>query len=241
MHNVLIVEDKESHREALCKIVSRLNQELKLYAAADVSEAYQIAMECHVHLFLIDIILNPQKLGDVSGLWFAQEMRNVKKYRFTPMIFLTSLEDPKLYAYSQLQCFGYIEKPFDAGQVQKLILKALQFPTEEDEERFVYFRKDGIVYSKCVKEIIFIESRRRKVTIHCVHDVLEIPYKTCEELLQEMDSDSFVRCSRYAIVNKAHIEEIDYVNRYIKLRGIAETVEIGVMMKKQFQEKMKII
>ncbi len=236
--NVLILEDKKSHREALYKIITDLAQNITIYTASNVHSAYQIAMENHIHLFLLDIILCPEKPGDVMGLRFAQEIREIKKYQFTPLIFITSLEDPKLYSYSKLHCFGYIEKPFSVEQVRKSVLKALEFPVEDDTERFVYFRKDGIVYAKCIKDIIYIENARRKVIIHCKNDVLEIPYKTCEELMNEMDSKYFVQCSRYTIINKRYIEEIDYTNRYIKLKHVKAPVEIGVIMKNKLKGKI---
>lgn len=237
--NVLILEDKKSHREALYKIVSDLAQDITIYMASDVQKAYQIAMENHLHLFLVDIILCPEKPGDVLGLRFAQEIRKIKKYQFTPLVFITSLEDPKLYSYSQLHCFGYVEKPFSAEKVRKIVLKALEFPVEDDAERFAYFRKDGIVFAKCIKDIIHVENARRKVVIHCKNDILEIPYKTCDELLKEMDSELFIQCSRYAIINKNYIEEIDYTNRYIRLKHIASPVEIGVAMKNKLKERLE--
>ena len=68
--------------------------------------------------------------------------------------------------------------------------------------------------------------------------MLEIPYKTCEELMNEMDSKYFVQCSRYAIINKSYIEQIDYTNRYIKLKYVKAPVEIGVIMKNKLKEKI---
>lgn len=238
IRNILILEDKKEHRDALEKIVSSIAEDIATYTAADVQRAYQISMENHIHLFLVDIILCPEKPGDVLGLRFAQEIREIKKYQFTPLVFITSLEDPKLYSYSQLHCFGYIEKPFSPVQVKKTILKALEFPIEDDVERFAYFRKDGIVYAKCIKEIIYIENARRKVVIHCKDDILEIPYKTCDEILKEIDSASFVQCSRYVIVNKNYIEEIDYANRYVKLKNIKSPIEIGITMKNRLKERL---
>ena len=38
--------------------------------------------------------------ADVSGIEFAQKIRTIEKYAFTPIIFTTSLEDPKLYAFT---------------------------------------------------------------------------------------------------------------------------------------------
>ena len=119
---ILIVEDNEAHMNVLRNIVEELQQDVQLYCASNVSRAFQIALEQHIHLFLIDIILDMKKPGDTAGLNFAREIREISKYRFTPLIFITSLEDPKLYSYSQLQCLSYIEKPFSVEQVRRTIL-----------------------------------------------------------------------------------------------------------------------
>lgn len=236
---ILIIEDNKAHMQALNEIIQNLHRDIQVYCAYDVKTAYQLALENHIHLFLIDIILNTQKSGDVSGLSFAKEIRGITKYKFTPLVFITSLEDPKLYSYSQLHCFGYIEKPFSVAQVRDTILGALEYPVKEDDDRYVYFRKEGIVYSKYIKDIIYIESSRRKIKIYCTNDELEIPYKTCEEILQELDSESFIQCSRYCIINRKYIEQIDYTNRFIKLKHIDKPVEIGIIMRKAFRKRLE--
>lgn len=235
---ILIIEDNKTHMAALCKIIEKLSRDILIYSAYDTGQAFRIALEQHIHLFLIDIVLNSKKPGDVSGLNFAREIREISKYKFTPLIFVTSLEDPKLYSYSQLHCYGYIEKPFSVAEVRDTILSALEFPVKDDDNKYVYFRKDGIVYSLCVRDVIYIESSRRRITIHCINDKLEIPYKTSEEILQDLDSEAFIQCSRYNIVNKKYIEQIDYTNRFIKLKYIDYPIEIGVIMKKAFRKRV---
>ena len=239
IRKILIIEDNVLHMDTLCKIIEESPVNIRVYCASDVKQAFQIALEQHIHLFLIDIILNMQKPGDVSGLSFAREIRGISKYRFTPLIFITSLEDPKLYSYSQLHCFGYIEKPFSVAQVRDAILNALDFPIKNDDERCIYFSKDSIVHSVCIKYIVYIEISRRKIKIHCTYDELEIPYITCEEMLQKLDSNSFIQCSRYCIVNRNYIEHIDYTNRFIKLKNTEFLIEIGVTMKKAFKHRVE--
>lgn len=236
---VLIVEDNKVHIEALQKILTDLNEDLLIYCANDMQSAMQIALEQHIHLFLVDIVLDTQKPGDVSGLNFVREIRGITKYKFTPLIFLTSLEDPKLYAYSRLHCFGYIEKPISCEQVRKTVLEALEFPVKEEDDRCVYFRKNGIVYSVYVKDIIYIESSKRKLKIYCVNDELQIPYRTCEEILKDMDSASFIQCSRYCIINRKFIEQVDYTNRFIRLKNVEKLIEIGITMKKVFKQRLE--
>ena len=69
------------------------------------------------------------------------------------------------------------------------------------------------------------------------HPASDIPIRPEERLpllLEELDSDRFRQCSRYSIINMDYIDKIDTVNRYIKLRGIKEQIEIGQSYKKRF-------
>jgi len=239
IQKILIIEDNKIHMNTLKKVIEDLSGDLQVYCASNVKDAYQIALEHYIHLFIVDIILNAKKSGDISGLNFAREIREISKYKFTPLVFITSLEDPKLYSYSILHCFSYIEKPFSVSLVRDAVLHALEFPINENDEKCIYFRKDRVVYSICIKDIIYIEISRRKIMIYCFHDNLEMPYLSCKEMLQKLDSNSFIQCSRFCIVNRKYIEQIDYTNRFIKLRNIKTPVEIGVTMKKAFKYRME--
>ena len=237
--NILVIEDNETHMNALLAIVKDLHRNVKVYCATNIDDAYSLALKHNIHLFLVDIILNTKNPGDVSGLKFATKMRGFDQYKYVPLVFITSLEDPKLFSYSELNCLGYIEKPFSVQQVRNVIIKALDFPIKEDDDRFVHFRKDGITYSVYVKDIVYIENVHRKLKIVCVNDELEIPYITCKRILEELNSKSFVPCSRYCIVNKKYVVQTDYSNRYIKLRNVDKLLEIGIVMKKSFKERME--
>lgn len=168
------------------------------------------------------------KTGDV--------IREIKKYQSTPLIFIMYLEDSRLYSYSHFQCLGYIEKPFIVEQVRKLIFKASQFLIDDNTERPVVWKKDGITFAKNRRDIIYIENSQRKMAVHYKDDILEIPYKTSEEILKDIDLVQFVRCSRYTMVNRQYIVALNYANRYIKLKHIAEPVGIEIVMKKRFRE-----
>ena len=237
MKKILIIEDNPIHAQVLVDILRDLDQSLQVYVTERVDKAYQFAMESTINLFLIDIILDPDVQGDVSGLTFAESIRIIPKYSFTPIIFITSLEDPKLHAYKDLRCYGYIEKPFEPAKVQEMISMALEFPEATEEDRNVYFRKDGIIYCFKKNDIVYVESSRRKVIIHTINDELTIPYKTTEQILEALNSRNFIQCSRYAIINKKYVKSIDYVNRFVRLKGVDREIEIGVSMKKRFRNE----
>lgn len=237
--NILIIEDNEVHMNALVTIIKGLHCDVKVYCADDIDAAYSLALKYNIHLFLVDIILDTKNPSDASGLKFATKMRGIVQYKFTPLIFITSLEDPKLFSYSELNCLCYIEKPFGVEQVRNAIKKALDFPFKEDDDRFIHFRKDGITYSVNIRDIIYIQNSHRKIKIVCKNDELEIPYVTCKQILEELNSKSFIQCSRYCIVNRRYVIQTDYTNRYIKLRHIDKPVELGIIMRKSFKERME--
>lgn len=238
MKVVLIVEDNVRSMEMLTQIVKNVDESLVVKCVADADSAYAAAMEYDVDLFLVDIILKPKDSADVSGIRFADNIRMLKKYQYTPIVIITSLEDPKLYAYSDIHCFSYIEKPYDIEKISQVIRDALDVPKRKNDNDNIFFRKDGILYKKNLSEIIYIENCRDKRIVHSINDDLELSYKSCKAILAELKSDKFIQCSRYTIVNKDYIESVDTVNRYIKLKGSKERIEIGVILKKKFLEDL---
>lgn len=236
---ILVLEDNKAHMEAMCEILNSLHCDIELHCASNYKEAIQILAEYTIHIFILDIILDTKKPGDTSGIKLAELLRSTAKYKHTPIIFTTSVEDPKLYSYSKLHCFGYIEKPYDPDIVRKTVLEAMDVPVMPDEERYVSFQKDHILYSKQIKEIIYLEITRHEVTVHCVRDELKVPYKSCKEILKDLDSELFIQCNRSTIVNKLYIDCVDYVLKYIRLKNCDTQLELGRVIGKQFEENME--
>lgn len=159
---------------------------------------------------------------------YAQSMRKLERYRFTPIIFITSLEDPEMYALRDLHAFGYIEKPFALSQVENLLRDALHFKTQKEKDAMMFFRKDGILYPVKCNRVIYMELIKRKICIHMKNgDVLSIPYKSFREIMEEANYEKFVQCSRNCVINIDYIKNIDKTNRFITLEGTKTAVEMG--------------
>ena len=230
---VLIIEDNLTQMEMLKKLVLEVEPDVKVYTASAPGPAYEILMEGTIDIFLVDIILDTTRPGDASGMRLVEKFRKLEKYMFTPVVFITSLEDATKYAYTDLNCLGYIEKPFAPENVKRYIKKALNFASTREKESTLYFRNDGIIYPIKVKDIIYMECQSRKVEIHLKGEpVFPVSYKTCKELLEEADSDSLLQCSRSTIINKDYVQNIDPVNRYIRMKN-GEKAEIGITYKKR--------
>lgn len=238
MKTILILEDNRSSLDMLTKIVEELDLEIEVRSAATLEQAYIHMIRGSIDLFLIDIILDSHYSGDVSGIKFAEYIRQQKKYEYTPVIFVTSLDDPKLYSSRDFHCYSYIEKPYNIDYAKKTIREALFMPLQPERSESIYFRNNGILYKKVKARIVYIENSRRRRIVHATDGDVKLSYLPCKDILQELDSECFVQCSRYTIINTDYIEYIDLVNRYIKLKGYTEPVEIGVIYKSFFMRNV---
>lgn len=239
MKNVLILEDDEIYMNKIAAVIENISSYITIHKTTDRKTAYELALENNIHLFLVDIMLSSDNPNDISGLEFVQRVRNIEQYAFRPVIFISSLCDPKFVTYSQLHCFSYIEKPFSDLHLKRVVLHALKFPVSDNTIKDVFFKKDGVIFVKRESEIIYVECIQHKIYVHCINDTLKLPYQSVENMLKQISSDNFIQCSRNCIINRRFIEKIDYANRFIKLRNIERKLSIGSVMKKKFKYLME--
>lgn len=223
------------------EIIASIDLSIEILMAANSDAAYRYAMEKDIDVFIVDIVLDTKVMGDTSGIKFAECIRGMQKYMFTPVIFTTSLEDPQMYAFRELHCYGYLEKPIDVDQAKELIRKALCFENPKSSSETIYFKRDKIIYPIEVEDIIYTHNVNHEMTIHHRNGTrLRIPYKTCSQLLKEVRTDCMVQCSRNTLVNRHYIRSIDLVNRYITLVDSEQTkIEIGSSFAKKVERKIK--
>ncbi len=237
--NCLIIEDNYVQREFMKRLVQELSEEVLVYDVDNLQEAYQILLENTIDLFIIDIVLDRNKKNDISGVKLANVVRDIPYYAFTPIIFVTSLIDPKLFAYSNLHCFCYLEKPFSQEEARSVIRDAMEYSTPKKELSTFCLRKGGILFPIQVDDIVYIESFNRSILIYRKDGKTDkMPYMTCRQILQEAGNSSLLQCNRSVIVNKNYIWSVDRVNRYIVLRDCGKQVDIGVTYLKKVMSEL---
>ena len=94
------------------------------------------------------------------------------------------------------------------------------------------------IYLKKMQDIVYIKSSAGKMLVKTTKDELEISYKSNSQIIKELDSEDFIRCSRSVIVNSSFIDSIDSTNRYVQLKNAYGTLEIGTIMKKTFLKEV---
>lgn len=237
MKKVLVLDDNPAMLEHISNIIYETDIKSEIYSFNNVKDAYKCALEKVIDLFIIDIILDISRPGDSSGLNFAENIRKVSHYGLAPIIFVTSLEDAKLYTYEKLHCYSFIEKPFDVTRLKALVEQCLRCPGYNNHAKTLYFRKDGIILAIECDDIVYAESTHHILVIHTKNnDMLSIPYITMKRFLSDVDSSYFIQCSRNTVINKDFVHNVDIPNRIIQMKDNLGRVEIGVMYKKQMKE-----
>lgn len=227
--NCLIIEDNYIQREFLSRLVTDISEEIEVFAVDNLQDAYQILLENTIDFFIIDIILDSSKKGDISGIKLASIIREIPHYGFTPIIFITSLIDPKMFAYSGLHCFSYLEKPFAPEDAKAVIEEAMEYNTPKKANDILCMRKEGVLVPFRISQIRYIESQNRNILIYKSDgDVDVMPYMPCKQILKEAGNDTLVQCNRSIIVNRDFVRTLDKVNRIITLHGCDIQLSIGV-------------
>lgn len=236
--NVLIVNGNKQYAEELKKMVLEVNPYLEIAMVHDAAEAYEYLLNTTIDMFILDTVLHLEKPGDISGIHLAEQIREIKKYVLTPMIFVTVKEDPELYAYEELNCIGYFVRPFEVKRFYEKVKRGLCYRTSRNEDKALFFRKGGAIYPIRVKDIVYIESISHGMLVHTVDgNVLEVMYKTYRSVLREADSECLFQCSRSVVLNKNYVMSLDFPNNYIVMKHNLGKVDMGSTYRKRIKEE----
>lgn len=237
--NVLVLEDNKESRRALGELLHKISEDITVALAATKAEAMELLEKNDgFDLFLLDINLNIRDERNVAGLEFAKEIRERQVYSFTPVVFITSYADFEMTSYREAQCYSYLTKPFSRSEVEKIVRKVMN-RQEEKEERYMTVKKDGVNFRIKVNDLVAVQSIVRGVNLFLRKEVMDVKYLTIRQVTEELkDCPEFIQCHRNAIINLNYVENVDFVNRLIQLKGMKEAVEIGVTYKAELKERI---
>lgn len=219
MARVMIVEDENNIADGLKTIILSIKEDMEIYSTGYAKEALEKSRGSTYDLFLLDI-----QLLDYSGYELAKELRNIDKYKFTPIVFITAIPTKELLAFKQIHCYDYIVKPFREKEVVETLSTILNYGIKKEE--YINFNLKNYIYRVKIDEIIYFEVVQRKIEVVTIKERFLLSNYTLKSLEKEL-SEVFIRCHKGFIVNINYISSIDKLNNIINLKSTKDIIPIG--------------
>lgn len=195
--NIAVVDDEKVIREQIAGLIKRQMPDCYLGVYATGEELLAAGMR-------FDIVFLDIKLDGMDGIQTARTLR--KKQDEIVLIFITGNRE-YVFDALDLYAFHYLLKPVDEGKFREVSARAAREVAKKKEKRGLFIKTKNLTLNQA--DILYIESRAKKVEIHTTgpQNKIEI-YATMEELKRQL-GDDFYRCHRAYLVNMAHITEYD--------------------------------
>ena len=221
MLDIAVIDDEEVIREYLCGLIEKQRPRSRIECYATGEEL--LAAERRFDIVFLDI-----QMDGMNGIEVARRLR--KNQEETVLIFITGLKEYVFDAFD-LYAFQYLLKPVDEKKFAEVLDRAVKEARRKKDKQELFIKTKNLTLDQA--DILYIESRGKKVEIHTARgkNGIEI-YATMEELEGQL-GEGFYRCHRAYIVNMAYITE--YNNDSIILTN-GDTVYLA---KKKYSEFVK--
>lgn len=209
MLKIAICDDENNQREEIVHMIDRaLNLDYKQYKIFEFINGEQlISSVLDFHIYFLDI-----QMHNLTGIEVAKKIRMINESAI--VIFITGIKDYVFDAFD-VRAFHYILKPVDEKKLKEILYSALaQF---EKKDKFIIAKTMKQTNKIFLKDIIYIESERRKLRVHTINNVIEY-YHKLSELEQELCDCNFFRCHKSYIVNLKYVDSYD--NAVIILKNL---------------------
>ncbi len=193
MLDIAVVDDEKAIREELCGWIRRQEPEAQV-------EAYAAGEELLGSGRRFDIVFLDIEMEGANGLETAGSLR--ARQEETVLVFVTGLKE-YVFEALDLYAFHYLLKPLDQGKFSRVLENAVKEAGRKRERRALFLKAKNLTLDQA--DILYIESRGKKVEIHTSRGSTEI-YGVMDELETQL-GEAFYRCHRGYLVNMAHITE----------------------------------
>lgn len=192
--DIAVVDDEKVMREYLCELIKKQKPESRI-------ESYARGEELLASGKRFDIVFLDIQMDGMNGIEAARSLR--AKQEEVILIFITGIKEYVFDAFD-LYAFQYLLKPVDEKKFAEALERAVR-KAGRKKKRELFIKTRNLTLDQA--DILYIESRGKKVEIHTVRERESIQiYAAMEELEGQLGKD-FYRCHRAYLVNMAHITE----------------------------------
>lgn len=228
MQKILLVEDNKTAADKIQKFIQNIDPRYEVTVLTKAADAYAYACKEHIALFILDI-----QLADYKGTNLARQLRELSTYRYTPIIFETAIASEELNAYRDVNCYGYLIKPFSEGEFGEAFRKAIGLSSSlSHTSKTIRIDQKQFIFEYDISDIVYLESFGKKVVIHTYNPRLGAKQDTISgyslmKLLEMVGDDDFIQCHKSYIVNRKHIEQINKTDKVIVMKECGVKIPVG--------------
>ena len=222
--SIAIVDDEKVIREQIKKLIEKRQTDCEI-------DTYGTGEDLLKAERGYDIVFLDIQMEGMNGIDTARALR--QKTEDIILIFITSVKE-YVFAAFDVAAFHYLIKPIEEGKFRtvydRAVLEAGKKKHHSMGQLFVKTRSRNVTLEQ--SDILYIESRAKKVEIHTRNDIVET-YAGIGELEKQL-TENFYRCHRGYLVNMAFISE--YSSDSITLNN-GETI---FLTKEKYGEFVKV-
>lgn len=220
MGNILLVEDDQNIIIGLKSIIKSIDSNQKIIMTAYASKALEYSKNNDVDLFVLDI-----QLKDYNGIELAKQLREIEKYKLTPIIFITALLTRELEAFRNIHCYEYIIKPFSEIEVKEVLETIIKYGIKSTQSNLsvLKIKQKDFTHVINLDEIVFVEIRNKKLYVRTINEEMSYSTYTLNQIIEELP-ETFLQCHRSFLVNSKMVKKVDRKNSLICFSSIQDTV-----------------
>lgn len=201
MYKVAICEDNQDQKKYIKELIEKL--EIPDIQEIDTFDSGETLVEAYKRGNQYSIILLDMQMDELNGIETGEIIQRYDKNVI--IIIVTSILEYAVDGYS-INAFDFILKPINEMKFQKILYKAIEQLKKRINRVYKISKRDKTELLK-LSEIIYFESDRKKVKIHCLDRIVS-NNESISEVEESIEKYNFMRISRFYLINLAYIKEI---------------------------------
>lgn len=196
---IAVCDSERTMREKLEGLIRRQRADAEVFSFASGRQLLEARQRFQI--ILMDIC--PEGIG---GIETARALR--MKDETVILIFVTASKEYAFEAFG-VSAFQYLLKPVSEEKFRQVFDRACGEADRRagEKEEQLFFRTKSRNFTVTKREILYVESRGRKVDIHTIRECITV-YGTMAGMEERLGKD-FYRCHRGYLVNLARVAEYE--------------------------------
>lgn len=228
MIKIAICDDEPFYIQQLIKLINTYPDSIhEKFDITTFSSGYQLTKIIAQAPNFFDLIFLDNLMPEINGIDTAKVIRTYNK--FVPIIFVTSTKDFAFDSYA-VKASHYLLKPLTEKQTNEILSDFLKNYTKNESE-VLTINVNQKIQSIAYRDIIYIESKLRKVIIHTIKDSITF-YEKLSNIESELSGGNFYRCHQSFIINNQYIKNI-------QTGYLLTSQDITIPISKKYQSSIK--